>query len=194
MRTITILTATLLFAISSASLAQDNTASWLRYPSISPDGKTIAFEYKGDLYKVSSTGGAALPLTLHEAHDFMPVWSHDGKWIAFASDRYGNFDIFLMPATGGEPKRLTYYSVGEVPYDFSADDKYVLFGATRMDAADNRQFPTGYMQELYKVSVNGGRVEQVLTTPAENVKFSKNGNTMLYEDRKGWENPWRKHH
>jgi Tol biopolymer transport system component len=125
---------------------------------------------------------------------FMPVWSHDGKWIAFASDRYGNFDIFLMPATGGEPKRLTYYSVGEVPYDFSPDDKYVIFGAARMDAADNRQFPTGYMQELYKVSVNGGRVQQILTTPAENVKFSKSGSTMIYEDRKGQENPLRKHH
>ena len=50
------------------------------------------------------------------------------------------------------------------------------------------------MQELYKVSVNGGRVQQILTTPAENVKFSKNGNTMIYEDRKGQENPFRKHH
>jgi Tol biopolymer transport system component/C-terminal processing protease CtpA/Prc len=124
----------------------------------------------------------------------MPVWSHDGKWIAFASDRFGNFDIFIMPATGGEPKRLTYYSVGEVPYDFSPDDKYLIFGAARMDAADNRQFPSSYMQELYKVSVNGGRVEQILTTPAENVKFSKNGNIMIYEDRKGQENPLRKHH
>src|SRR5258705_12642512 len=65
---------------------------WLRYPSISPDGKTIAFSYKGDIYKVPSSGGDAIPLTLHEAYDYMPVWSHDGKWMGFASDRHGNFD------------------------------------------------------------------------------------------------------
>ena len=181
-----------LLSTALLSFAQKE-ATWLRYPSISPDRKTIVFEYKGDLYKVPSTGGVAQPLTLHEAHDYMPVWSHDGKWIAFASDRYGNFDIFLMPSTGGEPKRLTYYSVGEMPYDFSADDKYILFGAARMDAADNRQFPSGYMQELYKVSVSGGRVQQVLTTPAVNVKVGK-GNSFIYEDVKGQENNWRKHH
>ncbi len=176
-----------------STFAQDTNALWLRYPSISPDGKSIVFTYKGDLYKVASTGGAALPLTLHEAHDFMPVWSHDGKYIAFASDRYGNFDIFIMPASGGEAKRLTYHSAPEYPYDFTSDDKSVVFGASRMDLADNRQFPSSYMSELYKVSVNGGRVEQILTTPAENIKFSRNGKTMIYEDKKGQENQWRKH-
>ncbi|MEP6846059.1 MAG: peptidase S41, partial [Panacibacter sp.] len=194
MRNKTILAALFFAVTTSFTFAQTNVPSWLRYPSISPDGKTIAFAYKGDLYKVPSTGGAALPLTLHEAHDFMPVWSHDGKWIAFASDRYGNFDIFIMPSVGGEAKRLTFHSAGEVPYDFSPDDKSVIFGAARMDAADNREFPAGYMQELYKVSVNGGRVQQILTTPAENVKLSRDGKTMIYEDRKGQESPWRKHH
>src|SRR3954466_4968042 len=76
-------------------------ALWLRYPAISPDGRTIVFTYKGDLYKIPSSGGAASALTVHAAHDFMPVWSHDGKSIAFASDRYGNFDVFVIPAAGG---------------------------------------------------------------------------------------------
>ena len=87
--------------------------SWLRYPSISPDGKTIVFTYKGDLWKVAAAGGAATPLTLHEAHDFMPVWSKDGKTIAFASDRFGNFDIYTIAADGGEAKRLTFHSANE---------------------------------------------------------------------------------
>ncbi|MEI5604211.1 hypothetical protein, partial [Streptomyces brasiliscabiei] len=78
------------------------TALWLRYPAISPDGTTIVFSYKGDLYTVAADGGNAKPITFHEAHDYMPVWSHDGKTIAFASDRYGNFDVFTIPATGGE--------------------------------------------------------------------------------------------
>src|ERR1700693_1824971 len=98
--------------ISSQSIAQ-KTPLWLRYPAISPDGKNIVFSFKGDLYKVAATGGAAYPLTLHEAHDFMPVWSHDGKKIAFASDRFGNFDVFLIDADGGEPTRLTYNSAAD---------------------------------------------------------------------------------
>lgn len=173
--------------------AQEN-PSWLRYSSISPDGKTIVFTYKGDLYRVSSAGGTATPLTVHEAHDFMPVWSHDGKSIAFASDRYGSFDVFVMPAEGGEARRLTYHSAAEYPYEFSNDDKSVLFGSARMDIASNRTYPTGSQPELYKVSTGGGRVEQVLTTPAEEVKLSRNGQYIIYQDKKGGENTWRKHH
>lgn len=166
---------------------------WIRYPAISPDGKTIAFEYKGDLWRVSSNGGAAVALTQNDAYDYMPVWSHDGKTIAFASDRNGNFDVFAMPAEGGEPTRLTYHSAAESPYTFTPDDRFVVFGATRQDTADNRQYPTGSQPELYKVPVTGGRVEQVLTTPAEEVRFSKDGRSMLYMDKKGGENTWRKH-
>lgn len=184
----------LLMAGFTAGALGQSEPSWLRYPAISPDGSQIVFTYKGDLYKVPATGGPAAPFTLHEAHDYMPVWSNDGKWIAFASDRYGNFDIFIMPATGGEAKRLTYHSANEYPYHFSSDNKSVVFGSSRMDLADNRQFPTGSQPELYRVPVNGGRVAQVFTTPAEDVKASKNGNLLIYHDKKGGENPWRKHH
>lgn len=182
-----------LFVACILAMAQGS-PSWLRYPAISPDGKTIVFAYKGDLYRVSNSGAAAAPLTTHEAEDFMPVWSHDGRHIAFASDRYGNFDIFIIPAEGGEARRLTFHSAQEYPYAFSNDDKFVFFGAARMDTASSRGFPTGSQPELYKVSVNGGRVEQVLTTPAEEVKWSKNEQLMLYQDKKGGENAWRKHH
>ncbi len=189
-----ILACSLALVVSCVLAVAQGSPSWLRYPAISPDGKTIVFSYKGDLYRVPSNGGAAAPLTTHEAEDFMPVWSHDGKHIAFASDRYGNFDVFIIPADGGEAKRLTFHSAHEFPYAFSNDDKFVFFGAARMDAASNRGFPTGSQPELYKVSVNGGRVEQVLTTPAEEVKWSKNEQFMLYQDKKGGENAWRKHH
>lgn len=78
-----------------ASIAE-NSPTWLRYSAISPDGNSIVFTYKGDLWLVPTLGGEAVPLTFHEAHDFMPVWSNDSKTIAFSSDRYGNFDIFTV--------------------------------------------------------------------------------------------------
>jgi Tol biopolymer transport system component len=184
----------LAFLVCCIFAAAQNNPNWLRYPAISPDGKTIVFTYKGDLYRVPSSGGAATPLTSHDAEDFMPVWSHDGKYIAFASDRYGNFDIFVIPAEGGEARRITFHSAQEYPYTFSNDDKSILFGAVRMDAASNRGFPTGSQPELYRVPVDRGRVEQLLTTPAEDVRLSRSEQYMLYQDRKGGENAWRKHH
>jgi hypothetical protein len=63
-----------------------------------------------------------------------------------------------------------------------------------MDSAGSRTFPTNSQPELYKVPADGGRVEQVLTTPAEDVKLSKNGQYLIYQDKKGGENAWRKHH
>lgn len=176
-----------------AAAAQENPL-WLRYPAISPDGQTILFEYKGDIWSVPSGGGTATPMTLSESYEFAPVWSHDGKSVAFASDRYGNFDIFVMPSTGGEAKRLTYHSTREVPSTFTADDSAVLFNATRQDAATNVQFPTGGMSELYSVPVAGGRVSMVLTTPALDATINSTGDKIIFHDYKGYESDWRKHH
>lgn len=173
--------------------AQSN-PQWMRYPSLSPDGNTIAFTYKGDLYRVASSGGTAQQLTFHEAHDFMPQWSKDGKQIAFASDRYGNFDVFVMAANGGVAKRLTYHSADEYPFSFSYDNKSVVFGGVRQDEVNHRQFPTASQPELYSVPVDGGRVDQIFTIPAEYVQSSKDGSKMIYHDKKGGENEWRKHH
>ena len=176
-----------------AGHAQDNPL-WMRYPAISPDGQTILFSYKGDIYKVAAAGGAAIPLTISEAYEFSPVWSHDGKSIAFASDRYGNFDVFVMPATGGEARRLTFHSGREIPSSFSADDKTVIFSAHRQDLVTDGQFPVGVMSELYSVPVAGGKINQLLPIPALEVTVSRSGDKLIYEDQKGYESDWRKHH
>src|SRR6056297_312838 len=163
------LTVFFIVLFSTAVFAQEN-PKWLRYPSISPDGTTIAFTYKGDLYSVPSSGGNATQLTFHDAHDYMPVWSKDGSKLAFASDRYGNFDIYVMDALGGEATRLTFHSNDESPYTFKQEDTEVLFGAVRQDLAIHRQYPTGSQPELYSVTVTGGQVDQVFTVPAEYVQ------------------------
>jgi len=152
--------------LASASFCQENPL-WMRYSAISPDGQTILFSYKGDIWSVPSAGGTAVPLTLTESYEYAPVWSHDGKMIAFASDRNGNFDVFVMPASGGEAKRLTYSSNKEVPCCFTANNKDVMFSAYRQDLASNAQFPLGGLfSEVYTVPVAGGKVSMLLPTPA----------------------------
>ena len=73
--------------------------------AISPDGTRLAFSYRGDIWIAPIHGGQARPVTNHVEMDDNPVWSPDGKWIAFASNRTGNNDIFVVPADGGETKR-----------------------------------------------------------------------------------------
>ncbi len=187
-----LLTAALMALYFTASSQPD--AGWLRHSAISPDGKTIVFTYKGDLYTVPSVGGDATQLTFHAAHDYAATWSADGNSIAFASDRYGNFDVYVMPSTGGAAKRLTFHSNDEEPYTFSPDGTEIYFGGLRQDTAPHRQFPTGSQPEVYKVPVVGGRIDQVFTIPAEELEISDSGKIILYQDKKGGENDWRKHH
>jgi len=178
----------------SFCFAQNDSPLWMRYPAISPDGSQIVFSYKGDLYKVATKGGPATALTLHNAHDYHPVWSHDGQSIAFASDRYGNDDVYVMPAKGGKATRLTFHSSRDTPSDFTPDNQHVTFHSSRTDAASNQQFPSGVLAELYKVPVKGGMTKQILTTPAIQAKYSKDGKQLVFHDRKGYEDSFRKHH
>lgn len=183
----------LAFLFSIVSFSQIN-PQWARYPAISPDGATIAFTYKGDLYSVPSAGGDATQLTFHDAHDYRAVWSKDGKMLAFASDRYGNFDIFTMDALGGPATRLTFHSADEKPYSFSNDNAAIVFGAARQDDVLHRQYPISRQPELYSVPVKEGRVQQVLTVPAQEIRINTDGTQIVYHDMKGFEDEFRKHH
>lgn len=183
----------MLALLISATIQAGDSPLWMRYCSISPDGKTIAFTYKGDIYTVLSTGGKATQLTTNPAHDMQPVWSPDGSKIAFASNRNGSFDIYIMDKEGGEPKQLTSHSANEYPETFT-DNSHVLYLASILQDAKDGQFPSSLFPQVYKVSTEGGRPELYSTMTMQSISINKKGDKLLYQDMKGYEDPWRKHH
>lgn len=173
------------------TFAQD-TPLWMRYCTISPDGTTIAFTYKGDIYTVPVAGGRARQLTSNPAHDTAPVWSPDSKQIAFSSDRMGSLDVYLVSKEGGEPRRLTTHSGSETPLAFT-EGGHLLFSADIMPSAESVVFPSnGQFRQVYQVPVGGGRPTLFASMPMESVSINKDG-AMLYQDKKGYEDYWRKH-
>ena len=176
----------LLLAASAASGEQ----TWFRQSSISPDGSTIVLSYKGDIYTVPASGGRATRLTSSSAYDGYPVWSPDGELIAFSSDRCGSLDVFVMPGEGGTPKRLTTNSLNETTLAF-VDEDHVLYASSGMPPVDFIGFP-GRFTQVYSVDTAAHR--PTLFSAIEMDQPSVRGDQILYHDKKGYENTWRKHH
>ena len=182
--------ATLLGAYGLAAQAQDNPL-WMRHPAISPDGKTIAFSYQGDIFTVPSSGGTAKQITSNAAFDSYPVWSPDGGHIAFASNREGSIDVWVMDANGGIPKRVTTNSGSEYPLRWK-DNSTIMFKASIMPTAKSIIFAGSYPQ-VYTVGMDGGRPKLFSDITMDALDINASGD-VLYIDRKGYEDEWRKHH
>lgn len=182
--------ATLLGAYGLAAQAQDNPL-WMRHPAISPDGKTIAFSYQGDIFTVPSNGGTAKQITSNAAFDSYPVWSPDGNHIAFASNREGSIDVWVMNANGGIPKRVTTNSGSEYPLRWK-DNYTIMFKASIMPTAKSIIFAGSYPQ-VYTVGMDGGRPKLFSDITMDALDINASGD-VIYIDRKGYEDEWRKHH
>ena len=182
--------ATLLGAYGLAAQAQDNPL-WMRHPAISPNGKTIAFSYQGDIFTVPSNGGTAKQITSNAAFDSYPVWSPDGNHIAFASNREGSIDVWVMDANGGIPKRVTTNSGSEYPLRWK-DNYTIMFKASIMPTAKSIIFAGSYPQ-VYTVGMDGGRPKLFSDITMDALDINASGD-VLYIDRKGYEDEWRKHH
>ena len=125
-------------------------------PALSPDGRTLAFDWNGDIWRVPVEGGKATVLTRHPGKDLSPSFSPDGKEIAFLSDREGGFQVFTMPAEGGSPKQATFHSSGYGLYEWTGDGR-ILTGGAR----DHAWYPR-HSARLFVIDPKIRRNEQML--------------------------------
>src|SRR5262245_25200746 len=166
------LRAALFFSFSflfPAGAAGQEPIRFARTPDISPDGKLVAFSYLGDIWTVETIGGVARPVTMHEAHDINPVFSPDGKWIAFSSNRQGQYDVYVVAAVGGKPRRLTFDSAHDMVTGWTPDGKNVVFASTRSTA-----FPSN--MECYTVPFDGGQERKLPLFEGKEAHFAPDGN------------------
>jgi tricorn protease len=133
--------------------SQSNEAPYFTEPSVSPVSSEIAFVSGGDIWTVSAGGGAASLLVSHPANESRPLYSPDGKRLAFVSTRTGNGDIYLLTFETGELKRLTFDDAGEQLDAWSRDGRFVYFSSTSRDISG--------MNDLFRVKADGGTPMQV---------------------------------
>ena len=146
-----------------------------RFPSLTPDGKTIVFSLHGDLWSMPADGGRASRLTLNEAYDTKPLVTPDGKQIVFVSDRSGSYDVWVMPIDGGMPNRLTYHNAGDIATGFTSDGKHVLFSSRR-----NMGWNRGGADDVYKISLKGGSPERLTFTGGSSAVTPDDGDTLYF--------------
>jgi len=164
----------------------DEPIKMARFPAPSPDGKSLIFSYQGDLWRVSIDGGQAVRLTVHQADDSYPVWSPDGTEIAFSSNRFGNDDIYVMPANGGTSERVTFFSGSDRICDWSSDGKTIFF-------TSNRDFYYNRMPVMCRVKrTGGGTPTKLIPAYVNRGKLSRDGNLLVYS--RGRESWVRKHY
>ncbi|QHI36477.1 hypothetical protein IMCC3317_18400 [Kordia antarctica] len=114
-------------------------------PTLTPDANDVIFSFEGDLWKVSSSGGDAFRLTAMDGSETNPSVSPDGKWLAFSSNQFGNYDVYVMPLKGGEITQLTFHQSGDMVSSWNWDSKTINFTSGRYNSVTN-----------YTVNINGG--------------------------------------
>src|SRR5271169_740744 len=144
----------------------------LRHPTYS-NGK-VAFSYLGDLWIANENGSGVQRLTDNQARDVYPRFSPDGNWIAFSSNREGNYDVYVIPATGGKPRQLTFHSADDNVVNWTPDGKNILFTSVR----GNGIFPS--VTTLWEIPVAGGIERPIPTDWGAWASYSPDGAKMAF--------------
>ena len=171
MRFIRSLFALLLTALCPLALCAQASHPLLQRPAF--NGKLIVFSYAGDLWSVDRDGGHAARLTTGTGIETDPVFSPDGNTIAFTGEYDGNTDVFVMPAVGGVPKRLTYHPQADAAVGWTPDGKSVIFRS-------NRESTSPRYTKLFKVSLEGGLPTALPLPMAFSGKYSADGKRFAY--------------
>jgi len=178
--------ACLLLATSTqlAWCAAPNDKPWLlRHPSISRT--QIVFSFANDLWSVSREGGDAIRLTTGAGIESEPVFSPDGSQIAFTGEYDGNVDVFVIPASGGTPKRLTYHPAPDRVVGWTPDGKQVIFASARSSYSN--------FSRLFVVPVEGGVETQLPLDRAVEGAYSGDGTKLAYVPTDQWQRAWKRY-
>lgn len=156
------------------------------HPALSPDGNTLIFSFEGDLWKSSIQGGSANRITALPGEEKNPKISPDGKWLAFSSNQFGNYDLFIMPLQGGDIKQLTFHDANDEVDSWSWDSKTIYFTSGRYNRFTS-----------YEVAVEGGTakrifphyfntIHQVTPMPSGEFLFNNSWESYSAANRKGY--------
>jgi tricorn protease len=170
-----------LLALCAPLTAVGREAKLVRYPHYN-HGR-ITFTYLADIWTADEDGKNIKRITANKARDVYPRFSPDGKWIAFSSDRNGNFDVFIVASEGGNPRQLTFHSADDTVLGWSPDSREVLFASSRGD---------DFMAKLYTVSTEGGMERNAGADMGVNACYSPDGRKLAI-NRKG-QVYWRKYY
>ena len=155
----------------------------LRHPTISRT--QIVFCFGNDLWRVSREGGEAVRLTTGIGMEAEPVFSPDGSQIAFTGEYDGNIDVFVMPASGGTPKRLTYHPAADRAVGWTPDGKQVVFASGRNSYAG--------FSRLFTIPAEGGFETQLPLDRAVEGSYSPDGARLAYVPIDQWQRAWKRY-
>jgi tricorn protease len=182
MRFQTAILISVLLSWAGISRAAEETPLLAHSPTLSK--AHVVFTYGGYLWSVPRDGGDARQLTTG-GHEALPVFSPDGRWIAFTGQYDGNVDVYVMPAEGGEPRRLTWHPQQDQAVGWTPDGKRVLFVSDRDAYAD--------FTRLYTVPVEGGVPEVLPMWRAQDAWFSPDAKRIAYVPNIIWQTAWKRY-
>src|SRR5271155_5210682 len=172
-----------LVACTHSATAGPDESRLLRFPAM--HGDQVVFTYAGNLYTVSAKGGVARRLTNHDGFEMFARFSPDGKWLAFTGQYDGNTEVYLMPAQGGVPKRLTYTATlgrddvadrmgpNNIVIGWKNDSKHIIF-RSRMTSFND------FIGQLYTISVDGGMPQELPLPRGGFGDFSPDDGKLVY--------------
>ncbi|HEU0184430.1 MAG TPA: PDZ domain-containing protein [Blastocatellia bacterium] len=165
-----ILTLALLCVCAGSGSAQSDKPLLLQSPALSKS--RIAFTFAGDLWVSSREGGEATRLTTGLGFETNPIFSPDGELIAFTGQYDGNTDVFVVPASGGSPRRLTYHPAADIAVAWTPDGKNILLRSSR---ASSSRF-----QRFFTIPAEGGFETEVPLPMADDGAYSPDGAKLAY--------------